>query len=54
MLLPPLCTQAQYVAYAEEAGLRVFSEPLDISKDVAKTWSVGFPEKPTPGKLVHL
>ena len=40
MLLPPLCTQAGYVKYAEDAGLRTISEPKDISKDVSKTWFV--------------
>lgn len=38
MLLPPLCTQSQYVEYAKQAGLGVLSEPYDISKDVSKTW----------------
>ena len=38
MLLPPLCTQADYVRFAEAARLGVFAPPLDISKDVAKTW----------------
>ncbi|KAL8815283.1 MAG: hypothetical protein Q9223_005570 [Gallowayella weberi] len=38
MLLPPLCTQSEYQRYAKEAGLRIFCEPLDISKEVAKTW----------------
>ena len=38
MLLPPLCTQSEYVRLAEEAGLQIFSEPLDISLNVAKTW----------------
>lgn len=38
MLLPPLCTKAQYARFAEDAGLRVFSEALDISQKVAKTW----------------
>ncbi|KAL8801123.1 MAG: hypothetical protein Q9182_004675 [Xanthomendoza sp. 2 TL-2023] len=37
MLLPPLCTQSEYQIYAKEAGLSIFCEPLDISKDVAKT-----------------
>lgn len=40
MLLPPLCTQSDYVAFAEQAGLSVSSEPFDISKNVAKTWYV--------------
>ena len=38
MLLPALCTQADYVRFAEEAGLVVFAPPFDISKDVSKTW----------------
>jgi tocopherol O-methyltransferase len=38
MLLPPLCTQADYVNHAETAGLKVYAEPFDISKQVSKTW----------------
>lgn len=38
MLLPPLCSQSDYVAYAIEAGFKIFAEPLDISQDVSKTW----------------
>jgi len=38
MLLPGLNTQTQYVAFAEQAGLNVFSKPKDISKEVARTW----------------
>ncbi len=37
MLLPPLCTQPQYVGFATESGLKVFGGPKDISKDVSKT-----------------
>ena len=40
MLLPPLCTQSEYVQYAKDAGLQVHREPLDISKAVSKTWYV--------------
>jgi tocopherol O-methyltransferase len=40
MLLPPLCTQADYVRMAENAGLKALQPPKDISKDVAKTWYV--------------
>lgn len=40
MLLPGLNTQAQYVDFAKQAGLSVFSNPLDISKEVSKTWYV--------------
>lgn len=40
MLLPPLCTQSEYVQYAKDAGLKVLAEPKDISKEVAKTWYV--------------
>jgi tocopherol O-methyltransferase len=38
MLLPPLCTQQDYVSLAEAAGLKVLHEPKDISQNVAKTW----------------
>jgi hypothetical protein len=40
MLLPPLCSQANYVKYAELAGLVVLAEPFDISQKVSKTWQV--------------
>ena len=39
MLLPPLCTQQDYCQLADQVGLKVFSPPLDISDNVAKTWS---------------
>lgn len=42
MLLPPLCTQSGYVKYAQEAGLGAFSEPLDISRNVSKTWDISW------------
>ncbi|KAI4111057.1 MAG: hypothetical protein LQ339_000785 [Xanthoria mediterranea] len=42
MLLPPLCTQPEYVSFAQEAGFGVLSAPLDISKDVAKTWEISW------------
>jgi tocopherol O-methyltransferase len=38
MLLPPLCSQADYVRLANGAGLKTFAEPFDISKKVSKTW----------------
>lgn len=38
MLLPRLYTQSEYVHLAKDAGLSVFSEPFDISKEVSKTW----------------
>ena len=38
MLLPPLCSQTDYVHMAEKAGLSVFKKPFDISKNVSKTW----------------
>ena len=38
MLLPPLCTQQGYVDFATGAGFSVLAEPMDISKQVAKTW----------------
>ncbi|EGO60427.1 hypothetical protein NEUTE1DRAFT_75477 [Neurospora tetrasperma FGSC 2508] len=42
MLLPPLCTQPDYVKFATDAGLKVFHEPKDISKDVSKTWDISW------------
>lgn len=40
MLLPGLCTAARYVEMAEAAGFRVLAGPVDISRDVARTWCV--------------
>lgn len=40
MLLPPLCTQPEYVKLATDAGLQLHGGPKDISKDVAQTWQV--------------
>lgn len=40
MLLPPLCTQANYVDLAKQAGLSVSGGPKDISADVKATWYV--------------
>ncbi|KAL8671594.1 MAG: hypothetical protein Q9168_003918, partial [Polycauliona sp. 1 TL-2023] len=37
MLLPPLCTQSAYVAFAQDAGFKIHSAPFDISGNVAKT-----------------
>ncbi|KAK3377959.1 S-adenosyl-L-methionine-dependent methyltransferase [Podospora didyma] len=43
MLLPPLCTQSDYVQRASEAGLSVVGNgPKDISGDVAKTWDISW------------
>lgn len=42
MLLPPLCTQDEYVKLATDAGLQVHSGPKDISKDVAQTWDISW------------
>lgn len=38
MLQSRFCTQAEYSRFARDAGLKVFSEPLDISQNVSKTW----------------
>ncbi|KAK3167639.1 hypothetical protein OEA41_010766 [Lepraria neglecta] len=38
MLLPSLCTTSDYVQYAQQVGLKVFAKPIDISKEVSKTW----------------
>lgn len=40
MLLPPLCTPSQYIHYAQSAGLKIHTEPMDISNEVSKTWYV--------------
>ncbi|KAK3326324.1 S-adenosyl-L-methionine-dependent methyltransferase [Apodospora peruviana] len=42
MLLPPLCTQQDYVKFATDAGLKVIGGPKDISKDVSKTWDISW------------
>lgn len=42
MLLPPLCTQPEYVKYAKDAGLQVHTKPFDISKEVSKTWDISW------------
>jgi hypothetical protein len=44
MLLPPLCSQANCVKFAEMAGLGVFAEPFDISQKVSKTFRVAHEE----------
>ncbi|KAK9417807.1 hypothetical protein SUNI508_01564 [Seiridium unicorne] len=38
MLLPPMCTADEYVEMAKKAGFKLHQGPVDISKDVAKTW----------------
>ncbi|KAK5101867.1 hypothetical protein LTS08_004326 [Lithohypha guttulata] len=42
MLLPPLCTDGEYVGMARENGLEVLGggEPKDISEDVKQTWDI--------------
>lgn len=42
MLLPPLCTQGEYVQFATSAGLKVLGGPKDISQDVSKTWDISW------------
>ncbi|KAH9884443.1 methyltransferase domain-containing protein [Xylariomycetidae sp. FL2044] len=42
MLLPRLYTADEYVAMAKEAGFRVKQAPIDISKEVAKTWDISW------------
>ncbi|KAI1655656.1 S-adenosyl-L-methionine-dependent methyltransferase [Daldinia decipiens] len=42
MLLPRLYTADEYVALAAQAGFRARKEPVDISKDVAKTWDISW------------
>ncbi|PFH55354.1 hypothetical protein XA68_18510 [Ophiocordyceps unilateralis] len=40
MLLPPLCTNQDYVRLASTAGLRALADPMDISDKVRKTWDM--------------
>ncbi|KAM0419012.1 hypothetical protein ACHAPT_012063 [Fusarium lateritium] len=40
MLLPPLCTQKDYVDLASQAGLEIVSGPKDISQEVRQTWDI--------------
>lgn len=42
MLLPPMCTADEYVKMAETAGFKLHQGPVDISKDVAKTWDISW------------
>ncbi|KAI1375155.1 methyltransferase domain-containing protein [Hypoxylon crocopeplum] len=42
MLLPRLYTADEYVAMAERAGFKVRQGPVDVSKDVAKTWDISW------------
>ncbi|KAI2641696.1 S-adenosyl-L-methionine-dependent methyltransferase [Hypomontagnella submonticulosa] len=42
MLLPRLYTSDEYVAMAEKAGFKARQKPVDISKDVAKTWDISW------------
>ncbi|KAI1431847.1 tocopherol O-methyltransferase [Xylaria sp. CBS 124048] len=42
MLLPPLCTVDDYVEMAKNAGLTVRQAPIDISREVAKTWDISW------------
>ncbi|KAL7625042.1 hypothetical protein AAE478_004256 [Parahypoxylon ruwenzoriense] len=42
MLLPRLYTQDEYVKMAKQAGFRVRRAPVDISRDVAKTWDISW------------
>ncbi|KAG6994210.1 hypothetical protein G7Y79_00046g082610 [Physcia stellaris] len=53
MLLPPLRTQPEYITMAQQAGFEIFSDPLDISQNVAKTWYVPSPLPPykTPKEI---
>ena len=42
MLLPPLCTQSDYVRLAEDAGFQCFARPMDVSAEVARTWDISW------------
>ena len=54
MLLPGLNTQLEYVHYAKQSGLSVFSPPFDISKEVSKTWYVPTIFSSTPKFCMNL
>jgi len=40
MLLPPLCSESEYLEHAANAGLKLLEGPKDISANVAKTWDI--------------
>lgn len=42
MLLPPLCSQTDYVNFGRGAGFKTLAEPFDISKQVSKTWDISW------------
>ncbi|KAI2473888.1 S-adenosyl-L-methionine-dependent methyltransferase [Annulohypoxylon bovei var. microspora] len=42
MLLPRLYTTDEYVKMAERAGFNIRQKPIDISKEVAKTWDISW------------
>ncbi|KAI5865470.1 S-adenosyl-L-methionine-dependent methyltransferase [Durotheca rogersii] len=42
MLVPRLYTIDEYVGLAEQAGFRLRGAPVDISKDVARTWDISW------------
>ncbi|KAM5383794.1 hypothetical protein ACJZ2D_001783 [Fusarium nematophilum] len=40
MLLPPLCTESQYVDHALKVGFKAVVKTRDISDNVSKTWNI--------------
>ncbi|KAI1449901.1 S-adenosyl-L-methionine-dependent methyltransferase [Annulohypoxylon stygium] len=42
MLLPRLYTVNEYIEFAEKAGFKIHQKPIDISKEVAKTWDISW------------
>ncbi|KAI1096728.1 S-adenosyl-L-methionine-dependent methyltransferase [Rostrohypoxylon terebratum] len=42
MLLPRLYTVDEYIEFAEKAGFKIRQKPIDISKEVAKTWDISW------------
>ncbi|KAI1215064.1 S-adenosyl-L-methionine-dependent methyltransferase [Annulohypoxylon truncatum] len=42
MLLPRLYTADEYVEFAKRAGFKIRQKPIDISKEVAKTWDISW------------
>jgi tocopherol O-methyltransferase len=42
MLLPPLCSMADYISLAESAGLKLCGDAKDISAQVSRTWDISW------------
>ncbi|KAH9899094.1 S-adenosyl-L-methionine-dependent methyltransferase [Xylariomycetidae sp. FL2044] len=54
MFCPHLHTVDEYVKMAEEVGLKLFQAPIDISRDVAKTWDEFWPVVVKPAVWAYI